>query len=168
MIVILQYVSIWSSLCIQFQKEESEQTFPREEDPVASCVPHCYTQDVSLACCLSPGAYTIVPSTYQPDCSASFTLSLARRIHRLALLLRLNLVIRWCDHTADSISFRYCYCIFVRNDNGCVFFRKVVKSQERLGRAIQEVSSLITRQHQLTNLYSTNMMSFYRMCENTT
>lgn len=111
MIVILQYVSLWSSLCIQFQKEESEQTFPREEDPVASCVPHCYTQDVSLACCLSPGAYTIVPSTYQPDCSASFTLSLARRIHRLALLLRLNLVIRWCDHTADSISFRYCYCI---------------------------------------------------------
>jgi len=30
----------------------------------------------------------------------------------------------------------------VRNNNGCVSFRKVVKSQERLGRAIQEVSSL--------------------------
>uniref|UniRef100_A0A8C9X1C6 Calpain 10 n=1 Tax=Sander lucioperca TaxID=283035 RepID=A0A8C9X1C6_SANLU len=81
------------------KRRESEQTLPRNEDPAASCVPHCYTQDVSLACCLPPGAYTIVPSTYQPDCSANFTLSLARRIHR-----------------------------------------KVVKSQERLGSAIQEVS----------------------------
>ncbi|KAA8587307.1 hypothetical protein FQN60_016169 [Etheostoma spectabile] len=78
---------------------ESEQTLPRDEDPAASCVPHCYTQDVSLACCLPPGAYTIVPSTYHPDCSAHFTLSLARRIHR-----------------------------------------KVVRSQERLGSAIQEVN----------------------------
>lgn len=84
---------------------ESEQTLPRDEDPVASCVPHCYTQDVSLACCLPPGAYTIVPSTYQPDCSANFTLSLARRIHR-----------------------------------------KVVKSQERLGRAIQEISHISVMQ----------------------
>ncbi|XP_017277596.1 calpain-10 isoform X2 [Kryptolebias marmoratus] len=77
----------------------SEQTTVREEDPVASCIPHCYTQDVSLACTLPPGSYTVVPSTYQPDCSANFTLSLARRIHR-----------------------------------------KVVKSQEQLGRTIQEVS----------------------------
>lgn len=89
----------------KFQEGKSEQTLPRDEDPVASCVPHCYTQDVSLACCLSPGAYTIVPSTYQPDCSASFTLSLARRIHR-----------------------------------------KVVKSQERLGRAIQEISHISVMQ----------------------
>ncbi|XP_059201411.1 calpain-10 isoform X2 [Centropristis striata] len=86
-------------------EEESEQTLPRDEDPVASCVPHCYTQNVSLACCLSPGAYTIVPSTYQPDCSANFTLSLARRIHR-----------------------------------------KVVKSQERLGNAIQEISHISVMQ----------------------
>ncbi|XP_049889534.1 calpain-10 [Epinephelus moara] len=85
----------------KFPEGESEQTLPRDEDPAASCVPHCYTQDVSLTCCLSPGAYTIVPSTYQPDCSANFTLSLARRIHR-----------------------------------------KVVKSQERLGRAIQEISHI--------------------------
>lgn len=74
-------------LHIQLQEGESEQPFPRDEDPVESCVPHCYTQDVSLACRLSPGAYTIVPSTYQPDSSADFTLSLARRIHRLALFL---------------------------------------------------------------------------------
>lgn len=85
---------ISSSLCIQFLEGESEQTLHRDDDPVASCVPHCYTQDVSLACCLSPGAYTIVPSTYQPDCSANFTLSLARIIHRSALFLCLNLVIR--------------------------------------------------------------------------
>ncbi|XP_030258779.1 calpain-10 [Sparus aurata] len=85
--------------------EGESETSPRDDDPVASCVPHCYTQDVTLACCLPPGAYTIVPSTYQPDCSASFTLSLARRIHR-----------------------------------------KVVKSQERLGRAIQEISHISVMQ----------------------
>uniref|UniRef100_A0A673AQ71 Calpain catalytic domain-containing protein n=1 Tax=Sphaeramia orbicularis TaxID=375764 RepID=A0A673AQ71_9TELE len=72
-----------------------------ELDLVASCIPHCYTQDVSLECSLPPGSYTIVPSTYQPDCTGNFTLSLARRVHR-----------------------------------------KVVKSQERLGRAIQEVSHI--------------------------
>lgn len=80
---------------------EPTQMVPKDEEPVASCVPHCYTQDVCLACRLPPGAYTIVPSTYQPDCSASFTLSLACRIHR-----------------------------------------KVVKSQERLGRTIQEISHI--------------------------
>lgn len=77
------------------------QTVPREKEPVATCVPHCYTQDVSLACWLPSGAYTIVPSTYQPECSASFTLTLACRIHR-----------------------------------------KVVKSQETLGQAVQEVSHI--------------------------
>ncbi|CAJ1072111.1 calpain-10 [Xyrichtys novacula] len=85
----------------KIHEAEPEQTLPRDKDPVASCVPHCYTQDVSLTCCLSSGAYTIVPSTYQPDCSADFTLSLARKIHR-----------------------------------------KVVKSQEMLGRAIQEISHI--------------------------
>ncbi|XP_068427781.1 calpain-10 [Clinocottus analis] len=89
----------------KFPEGESEQTFSRDEDPAASCVPHCYTRDVSLACCLPPGVYAIVPSTYQPDCSANFTLSLARRIHR-----------------------------------------KVVKSQERLGRAIQEISHISVMQ----------------------
>ncbi|KAF7662715.1 hypothetical protein LDENG_00227510 [Lucifuga dentata] len=82
-----------------------ETTLPRDEDPVASCVPHCYTQDVSLTCCLPPGSYAIVPSTYQPDCSSYFTLTLARRIHR-----------------------------------------KVVQSQERLGRAVQEVSHISVMQ----------------------
>ncbi|XP_056149435.1 calpain-10 [Lampris incognitus] len=60
----------------------SEVTLPRDDNPVASCVPHCYTQDVSLACCLFPGVYAVVPSTYQPDCPGNFTLSVERRIHR--------------------------------------------------------------------------------------
>ncbi|XP_077581342.1 calpain-10 isoform X2 [Stigmatopora nigra] len=55
------------------------------EDPVASCVPHCYTQDVSLSCSLPIGAYLIVPSTYQPDCAADFTISLARKINRIVV-----------------------------------------------------------------------------------
>lgn len=88
--------------CIQSLEGESE-TSPRDDDPVVSCVPHCYTQDVTLACCLPPGAYTIVPSTYQPDCSASFTLSLARRIHRLALFRS------ECDCAANGSGFR-CQC----------------------------------------------------------
>lgn len=79
---------LWAlkSVLIQFSEGEPTRMVPKDEEPVASCVPHCYTQDVSLACRLPPGVYTIVPSTYQPDCSASFTLSLACRIHRLALL----------------------------------------------------------------------------------
>ncbi|XP_038125596.1 calpain-10 [Cyprinodon tularosa] len=82
-------------------QEDSEQTVAKDKDPVASCTPHCYTQHVSLACSLPPGSYTIVPSTYQPDCSANFTISLARKIHR-----------------------------------------KVVKSQEKLGSAVHEVSHI--------------------------
>ncbi|XP_034469196.1 calpain-10 isoform X2 [Hippoglossus hippoglossus] len=84
---------------------ECAQAISRDEEPAASCVPHCYTQDVSLACTLPPGDYAILPSTYEADCSADFTLSLARQIRR-----------------------------------------KVVKSQERLGRAIQEVSHISVMQ----------------------
>lgn len=84
----------------------SVQSVMRDDDPVASCTPHCYTQDVSLDCSLPPGYYTVVPSTYQPDCSASFTISLARRIHR-----------------------------------------KVVNSQETLGRSIREVSHISVMQN---------------------
>ncbi|XP_034146145.1 calpain-10 isoform X3 [Esox lucius] len=80
---------------------QNESTVPRDEEPVASCVPHCYTQEVSLACCLPPGAYVILPSTYLPGSPGQFTLTVARRLHR-----------------------------------------RVVKSQENLGRAIQERSSV--------------------------
>ncbi|XP_059915377.1 calpain-10 isoform X1 [Gadus macrocephalus] len=60
----------------------SVMALPLDEEPVASCVPHCYTQDVSLACCLPAGTYAIIPSTYQPELPGSFTVSVARRIYR--------------------------------------------------------------------------------------
>ncbi|XP_017554656.2 calpain-10 [Pygocentrus nattereri] len=50
--------------------------------PVVSCVPHSHSQEVSVQCRLSPAVYTILPSTYQPDRSAEFTLTIANRIHR--------------------------------------------------------------------------------------
>lgn len=62
-----------------------------DQEPVASCVPHCYSQEVSEACSLRTGAYTIVPSTYQPDLSGHFTLTLARRIHRKVVQSQENL-----------------------------------------------------------------------------
>lgn len=85
-IIIVSHCLILTVYCVQVQEEVSVQTLLGNEDPVTSCIPHCYTQDVSLACCLPPGAYTIVPSTYQPNCSANFTLSLSRRIHRLSFI----------------------------------------------------------------------------------
>ncbi|CAB1317128.1 unnamed protein product [Coregonus sp. 'balchen'] len=62
---------------------KAESTVPREEEPVASCIPHCYTQAVSLACCLPPGAYVIVPSTYHPDSPGQFTLTMKERVSPL-------------------------------------------------------------------------------------
>ncbi|XP_061776174.1 calpain-10 isoform X2 [Nerophis ophidion] len=87
---------------------ELSQTIP-SEDPVASCVPHCYTQDVTMACSLPARAYLIVPSTYEPNCTGAFTICLARRIQR-----------------------------------------RVVKSQEKLGRTIQEVTHISVMQSQLS------------------
>ncbi|KAM6948321.1 calpain-10 [Aplochiton taeniatus] len=78
-------------------------TVPRDAELVASCVPHSYTQDVTLACCLPPGNYVVVPSTYQPDCPGDFTLTVSHRMQR-----------------------------------------RVVKSQENLGKAIQEGRTLTT------------------------
>uniref|UniRef100_H3DCW3 Calpain 10 n=1 Tax=Tetraodon nigroviridis TaxID=99883 RepID=H3DCW3_TETNG len=86
-------------------KVQSGRTLLSDQDLVGSCVPHCYTQDVSLALRLPPGSYSVVPSTYQPDCPADFTLSVARRVAR-----------------------------------------KVVKSQERLGRTIQEICHISVMQ----------------------
>lgn len=59
----------------------------KDDDPVASCIPHCYNQVVSLSCRLPTGMYTIVPSTYEPDCPGNFTLCIAQRINRLGLIL---------------------------------------------------------------------------------
>ncbi|KAL2097053.1 hypothetical protein ACEWY4_006260 [Coilia grayii] len=63
---------------------------PLDVEPVASCVPHCYAQEVSLACSLRGGAYVIIPSTYQPDLTGYFTLTVARRIHRFKVLRNLE------------------------------------------------------------------------------
>ncbi|CAG5896779.1 unnamed protein product [Menidia menidia] len=82
---------------------DSEEKIARDEDPVASCVPHCYTQDVSLDCSLPPGHYTIVPSTYEPDCPANFTLCLARRIHRLALFLIVSQLITDSGESGEKL-----------------------------------------------------------------
>nr|KAF6449756.1 calpain 10 [Molossus molossus] len=52
------------------------------QKPVLSCVPHCYTQEVSRLCRLSAGAYRVVPSTYLPDTEGAFTVTIATRIDR--------------------------------------------------------------------------------------
>ncbi|ETE56301.1 hypothetical protein L345_17988, partial [Ophiophagus hannah] len=49
-------------------------------EPVLSCVPHCYSQEISQACRLPSGNYAIVPSTYLPDTEGSFTVIVARKI----------------------------------------------------------------------------------------
>nr|XP_025744368.1 calpain-10 isoform X3 [Callorhinus ursinus] len=52
------------------------------QEPVLSCVPHRYAQEVSRLCHLSAGAYRIVPSTYLPDTEGAFTVTIATRIDR--------------------------------------------------------------------------------------
>lgn len=54
----------------------------QDDEPVACCIPHCYNQVVSLSCHLSPGVYTIVPSTFEPDCPGEFTVCISHRVHR--------------------------------------------------------------------------------------
>lgn len=58
---------------------------------------------------------------------------------------------------ANSSSFRHQYCICQNQQSVCLSFRKVVKSQESLGRAIQEVSYWRTQQHQLTTIHLTRV-----------
>ncbi|CAK6448399.1 unnamed protein product [Pipistrellus nathusii] len=55
------------------------------QKPVLSCVPHCYTQEVSRVCHLSAGTYRIVPSTYLPDTEGAFTVTIATRIDRRSI-----------------------------------------------------------------------------------
>ncbi|MXQ98306.1 hypothetical protein E5288_WYG018453 [Bos mutus] len=52
------------------------------QEPLLSCVPHCYAQEVSRLCHLPAGAYRIVPSTYLPDTEGAFTLTVETRIDR--------------------------------------------------------------------------------------
>uniref|UniRef100_A0ABI7XD12 Calpain catalytic domain-containing protein n=1 Tax=Felis catus TaxID=9685 RepID=A0ABI7XD12_FELCA len=55
------------------------------QDPLLSCVPHCYAQEVSRLCHLSAGTYRIVPSTYLPDTEGAFTVTIATRIDRRSI-----------------------------------------------------------------------------------
>ena len=54
------------------------------QEPLLSCVPHCYAQEVSRLCHLPAGAYHIVPSTYLPDTEGAFTVTVETRIDRWA------------------------------------------------------------------------------------
>ncbi|XP_069648627.1 calpain-10 isoform X2 [Haliaeetus albicilla] len=51
-------------------------------EPLVSCVPHCYSQEVSQLCRLPAGSYVIIPSTYLPNTEGSFTVVIATKIDR--------------------------------------------------------------------------------------
>ncbi|XP_069861709.1 calpain-10 [Dipodomys merriami] len=55
------------------------------QEPLLSCVPHRYAQEVSRLCLLSAGAYRVVPSTYLPDAEGAFTVTIAIRIDRRSI-----------------------------------------------------------------------------------
>lgn len=51
-------------------------------EPLVSCVPHCYSQEVSRLCRLPAGSYVIIPSTYLPNTEGNFTVIIATKIDR--------------------------------------------------------------------------------------
>ncbi|XP_063195284.1 calpain-10 isoform X2 [Chroicocephalus ridibundus] len=51
-------------------------------EPLVSCVPHCYSQEVSQLCRLPAGSYVIIPSTYLPNTEGNFTVVIATKIDR--------------------------------------------------------------------------------------
>ncbi|XP_036757151.2 calpain-10 isoform X3 [Manis pentadactyla] len=55
------------------------------QEPLLSCVPHRYAQEVSRLCHLPAGSYRIVPSTYLPDLEGVFTVTIATRIDRRSI-----------------------------------------------------------------------------------
>ncbi|XP_073073941.1 calpain-10 isoform X4 [Manis javanica] len=55
------------------------------QEPLLSCVPHRYAQEVSRLCHLPAGSYRIVPSTYLPDSEGVFTVTIATRIDRRSI-----------------------------------------------------------------------------------
>ncbi|XP_062961835.1 calpain-10 isoform X1 [Cynocephalus volans] len=55
------------------------------QEPLLSCVPHRYAQEVSRLCLLPVGTYRIVASTYLPDTEGAFTVTIATRIDRRSL-----------------------------------------------------------------------------------
>ncbi|XP_051985122.1 calpain-10 [Xyrauchen texanus] len=58
---------------------------PGAMSPVVSCIPHAHSQEVSVFCRLQKGEYFVIPSTYQPELSAQFTLTLSLRMHRKSM-----------------------------------------------------------------------------------
>lgn len=72
---------IFKCVCLQVPDGDSLLT-PCAMSPVVSCVPHAHSQEVSVFYRLQPGEYVVIPSTYQPELSAHFTLTFTRRIHR--------------------------------------------------------------------------------------
>ncbi|KAL0625041.1 Calpain-10, partial [Plecturocebus cupreus] len=52
------------------------------QEPLLSCVPHRYAQEVSRLCLLPAGSYRVVPSTYLPDTEGAFTVTIATKIDR--------------------------------------------------------------------------------------
>ncbi|XP_067157817.1 calpain-10 isoform X3 [Apteryx mantelli] len=51
-------------------------------EPLVSCVPHCYSQEVSQLCRLPAGSYVVIPSTYLPNTEGNFTVVIATKIDR--------------------------------------------------------------------------------------
>ncbi|XP_019388392.1 PREDICTED: calpain-10 isoform X2 [Crocodylus porosus] len=69
-------------------------------EPLVSCVPHCYSQEVSQLCRLSAGNYVIVPSTYLPNTKGNFTVIIATKIDRKRIQSQETL-----GHVLQEVSF---------------------------------------------------------------
>ncbi|XP_014383291.1 calpain-10 isoform X2 [Alligator sinensis] len=69
-------------------------------EPLVSCVPHCYSQEVSQLCRLSAGNYVIVPSTYLPNTEGNFTVIIATKIDRKRIQSQETL-----GHVLQEVSF---------------------------------------------------------------
>ncbi|XP_049744571.1 calpain-10 isoform X1 [Elephas maximus indicus] len=66
--------------------ESQDEPSPLCQEPLSSCVPHRHALEVSQLCRLPAGTYRVVPSTYLPDTEAAFTVTIATRIDRWALV----------------------------------------------------------------------------------
>ncbi|XP_048398763.1 calpain-10 [Stegostoma tigrinum] len=58
------------------------QASPQHREPMVTCVPHRYTQEMTQLCTLPTGNYEIVPSTYLPNSEAQFTVTVETKIDR--------------------------------------------------------------------------------------
>ncbi|XP_061204710.1 calpain-10 isoform X5 [Neopsephotus bourkii] len=79
-------------------------------EPLVSCVPHCYSQEVSQLCRLPAGSYLIIPSTYLPDTEGDFTVVIATKIDRKRIHSRETL-----GQVLQEISGSFCITIFIKS-----------------------------------------------------